>query len=261
VEIDNVSISECLNGVTVVNLGSWKNFHSFIINSTLIKKNCIFRGQRDSSWKLEPTLDRLAHKYGKKLNEEMVKDHLKNFSNAKKGKYQHSANEFGGFVLWGLGQHHGLATPLLDWTESPFIASYFAFYSENSENHNDRAIYMLDKNLINDIDNYPDPHRIYKQFPALEISDGYLDSNQRMIAQRGVFVKCPTGMDIETYVKTRFEGVNKTVLMKILIPENGNDRKMFLKHLNKMNISHLTLFPDLEGASIYSNMIFEIDDY
>ena len=49
--------------------------------------------------------------------------------------------------------------------------------------------------------------------------------------------------------------------MKIFIMESEGDREEFLRYLNRMNINHLSLFPDLYGAAQYSNMELEIDDY
>jgi hypothetical protein len=45
--------------------------------------------------------------------------------------------------LWALGQHYGLASPLLDWTESPFVAAYFAFIDTGERQTDFRAVYCL----------------------------------------------------------------------------------------------------------------------
>jgi hypothetical protein len=266
-----------VDGVSIVELSSWKMFHSFIEKSLLDSKSCIFRGQRDTSWKLEPSFDRLVHNCGKEPTEEILREHLKKFQYSKRGRHQHSnSNEFGDDDWWALGQHYGLATPLLDWTESPFIASYFAFLEKNNGSNNKRVIYVLDKNPICDTKNFKEifdrpihylddqlnDYQYINRSPAIRIFYPQIDDNPRMIAQKGVFVRGPIGIDIETYVKTRFKGLNtETILMKVLIHDNENDREQFLKSLNRMNINHLTLFPDLQGASVYSNMSIEIDNY
>jgi hypothetical protein len=48
-------------------------------------------------------------------------------------------------------------------------------------------------------------------------------------------------------------------LMKISIPKTA--AKDCLRYLNRMNINHSTLFPDLYGASQFCNMELNIPKY
>lgn len=110
-------------GVAICKLSSWKYFSDYVNQELLDYTSYVFRGHADSSWKLEPTLDRVIK------NPESPKRnvHLENFKYEVRGRrgpnpsIMQDENDW-----WALGQHHGLHTPLLDWTESPFVALYFA---------------------------------------------------------------------------------------------------------------------------------------
>ena len=49
------------------------------------------------------------------------------------------------------------------------------------------------------------------------------------------------------------------VLVKFTVPTG--DREDCLRSLNRMNINHLSLFPDFYGASTFCNLNLEIASY
>src|SRR5207245_11317339 len=86
------------------------------------------------------------------------------------------------------------------------------------------------------------------------------DENPRLISQGGVFSRGPDGQDLETWIRANFKGEQDGyILMKILIPDA--DRESCLRSLNRMNINHLSLFPDLYGAAKFCNTSSEITKY
>ena len=58
---------------------------------------------------------------------------------------------------------------------------------------------------------------------------------------------CPDGVDLERWIRSQFKDDSGYVLMKIIVPRK--DRMGALRSLNRIQINHLSLFPDLYGAS------------
>jgi hypothetical protein len=160
---------------------------------------------------------------------------------------------------WALAQHNGLYTPLLDWTQSPFVALFFAFEQESGSESTHRAVWALAR--------VDEPNeKIRKAYkgagtpPTLERIYPTLDENSRLVNQAGLFTQLPLGKTVESWIEVHLKGKTKHPgLIKILIPEA--DRETCLRALNRMNINHLSLFPDLYGASQYCNNALSISRY
>jgi len=94
----------------------------------------------------------------------------------------------------------------------------------------------------------------------IEVIRPLSDENPRLVSQAGLFTRSPDNMDIETWVRKRRRGYTEAYgLIKLKIPDR--DREACLKALNRMNINHMTLFPDLHGSSEYCNTDLQIDYY
>lgn len=240
---------------------NWNDFFKFI-TSNLDYKHFIWRGQADSSWPLLPTLDRMLNEIGKNGNEDLINGHLKKFKYATRGRRgNHPSVLENDNDWWALGQHNGLATPLLDWTRSPFVAAYFAFVTKSDSSTTYRSVYGLSQHTVEKKSSeIAEKHNGSNRPDIIEFIEPLTDENIRLVNQNGLFTRSPYGEDIEGWVKNNFDGKdNKVRLWKINIPES--ERLIVLRSLNRMNINHLTLFPDLYGAGKFVNVDLEVDKY
>ncbi len=230
-------------------------------NELLDYPGYIFRGHGQEIWLLEPTLDRFIKSLGKTNDETFQEELLEEFKKSTRGRLGYERSSMEEKDWWALGQHHGLKTPLLDWTYSPYIAAFFAYNEEIKEKKNVAIWALQEKHVIWKSDEIKAAKRDQKSnFGPVELIHPNTDENPRLVSQAGLFTWSPLLVDIEKWVRANFKGESeKTILFKILIPQS--DREMALKSLNRMHINYLSLFPDREGSSKHCNMKFSIDAY
>jgi len=242
-------------------VNSWLEFIENIENNFIDHKEYLFRGHRDSTWKLESTFDRKYRDSQNKIEsrlrinlsyEDLLKTHLENFKKNSIGKRINPNKKLSDSEWWALGQHYGLDTPLLDWTLSPYIALYFALFNPSEPKSGIRTLWIFSPFALQEIAINQEPESEF-----IKEIDSPVDENVRLLSQKGKFTKTPDGKSIEEFLKDniKLQG-SHPVLFRIDIPENF--RELFLRHLNSMNINHSTIFPDLTGAAELTNRELEI---
>lgn len=262
-------MNECptQDGVKEIQLNSWDEFFKLTTTTLADSPAFIYRGQTNYDWPLLSGLDRHESRYSKRKNlgggvpdffdcsPMTEQEHLKAFKHAIRGRRGPSPPTLTDDDCWALGQHHGLATPLLDWTRSPFVALFFAFEEEQCFGRDDkwaepgqRGVYILSTSAIEG--------SVKNDELAVHLLSPGADANYRLISQAALLVRMPRNTDLEKYVAKRFAGDSQdATFTKIQIPIKG--RHECLAALNKMNINYMTLFPDIDGAAKHVNSLWE----
>lgn len=238
--LQNLSDYTFENGILTVKTHSFSEFQN-IINSDYFNtkdQTFIYRGQGDISWRIETSINRILKSPGAYNPPHVLKYQLDNFKYSIRGKRGANPESYNSNIeWWALGQHYGLATPMLDFSDAPYVATFFAYEEDRTS---DRLVACLNYKILLDFyeRNHIDPEdRIFILRP-------FMDDNPRIIAQSGLLAYIPLNTDLETLLSEYFCGCNDLVscdpvLIKFSIP--NADRIEALKILEKFNIFHYLL--------------------
>ena len=204
--------------MSTINLRSWSQYAKIISEIRdkygIIKEGkgqkslILFRGQPNDKWKLETTLERYSKdKWTLKSYAELVgrcAPEVESFTGRdfKLPEYwkfsSHIEKEFdeahrSGFAFQMLVKpalydylaylrHHRFPSPLLDWSRSPYVAAYFAFFSTGKESETVSLYAFVERPF--GIKGYD-----YRR-ARIEVLDPYTKSHRRHFQQQSYYTVC-----------------------------------------------------------------------
>lgn len=214
-----------------------------------------FRGQSDYSWGLVPSVQRkdgMGKNYEQYISTNFMIHTMRLNPNAPQ-QYDRAS--------WlTLMQHYGLPTRLLDWSESPLVALYFAL-SGDEDAKTDAAVWVLNPMKLNKKVGYGEyvPPISYDSLRG-DLEGAFSDHDKddyelqnRIIACHGV------GCDLRMYVQQSDFTIHSTTerldqilkldescdyFYKICIPQKI--RKKLLVQLDAMGFHESSIYPDME---------------
>lgn len=224
----------------------------------------LFRGQGDSKWRLSTTLERYTPQkftvqeyfnviYGilHKIETFTGTTWNLNRENALKWASTMPHGTIPGYEYMTFLRHHGFPSPLLDWTESPQIALFFAF----RERHPDSefvSVYVFCDDLGKGKTSSSDKPSISSYGPSIK-------SHARHFMQQSNYTICTQFIENDKETKQYFipheEAVthseqfklDQDFLYKINIP--ARDRNKALKILSEYNLNAFSLFGSTEALA------------
>ena len=251
-----------MSGVNEIKVENWERFDAEITRvferfektkaSTTLKASVsepLFRGQSDSRWQLRTTLQRFTAKprtvsqYHRALSivaraVESLTGRAWAIPDGEIDESYHGPPPAYEFMIYL--RHHGFPSPLLDWSESPYVAAFFAFAQRPAPGVDSVAIYEFRE--------YIGQAKVWDTDSARIIGCGpTVVTHERHYSQQCEYTICKKPIGDHYFYCDHEEAVDdrqgaQDALTKYIIPTS--ERDSFLRKLDLMNISAYSLFRD-----------------
>lgn len=234
-----------------------KEKHPIVISTPL------FRGQSNSSWNLQTTLERFTNRT---FDEH---DYYRTIRGVKPAVVSLTQKEWDlpefredrivpvptGYEFMVYLRHHGFPSPLLDWTRSPYVAAFFAFRSPQEPESKRVAIYSFVE--------YPEGVRGYcAGSPIVHGLGPYVETHKRHYVQQCEYTVCVKEVADKRVYCSHEAAFNDNsseqgALTKYTLP--ASERRKVLKNLQRMNVTAFSLF-GIEESLMETLAYQEIED-
>ena len=232
----------------VFRLDSWDHFLKLVTQPPY--SHWAFRGEHDERWPLYSSLSRYLRAFAvdPRAWEEQESRILRIFKRKAHQFLSKPPDADDDFQWLALMQHHGAPTRLIDFTWSPYVAAFFAL----ERTRGDSVVWAMNKGRIDTGLARMDP-RISGNFPRYFLRGHHRfiwmgephTMNSRLIAQSGTFA-VPGVIDLPVE-QVLGDQDQSNILAKIVLANAV--REVGMRELYRMNITHATLFPDLDGLA------------
>jgi hypothetical protein len=227
--------------------GTWSAFKDWASEMRRQRNGEWFRGHGSNEFPLTTTLNRLGRfRLERYVNFDLPKFSAQAEATLNRRFDMNDGKDFS--TILGLGRHHGLPTPLIDWTASPYIAAFFAF-SDAIENRDIRnksskvRIFALSSEFVRSLS----PPTVVVPWPRPYVNTLTIGPlhNPRLNAQQGGFLVTNIG-DLEAHMRVVEARLGAQHLHAADIPSSLAPEA--LSDLAFMGLTAATMFPGLDGV-------------
>jgi len=254
-----------------IELSSWEEFQDELkkLQDLLEKKRSkdghhvskpLFRGQSDQRWLLESTLERFGihdfpfHNYYQAMWRSKAQIEtltgkrwaIESMSEIEQFFESHETlmvPPYPGYDFMVYLRHHGFPSPLVDWSSSPFIASFFAFNSAKEKEENGRvAIFAF-------CEFFGSGKFGMRGSPEIQSLGPFVTSHPRHFRQQSAYTLCIAKSKEWHYTshESAFmrNDLDQDLLWKFTIPTS--ERRKALEYLDLHNLNAYSLFDSEES--------------
>jgi hypothetical protein len=226
---------------------SWTEYKAIAGRDIELNGAVIYRGQRLSSWGLVSSVHRTA--LVRSIPElkgyaDYMLPRVHDALEAWVGRSWDLKNSLGLAEFLAFVQHNGFPTPLLDWTESPYIAAYFAFEGVNHFNPQTEDVAVFAFNQAAWSSTFKQIYDFADFTPHVSVLRPRLVGNHKLAVQQGCFTVTNV-LDVEQHIRLN-ENEQRKFLTKYEL--DVRERPKVIRELSLMGISAIQLVPSVESV-------------